>query len=1260
MRNVFRRHRATLLAACLLAGCSGTSDTAAPPTSPPPITPAPVAPGIVNIASSGLPAGAAADVQLVGPLPGASFSRSASAGTSWSDVPAGRYLATVRPVRTPLGRWVGAPDSFELAVPPAVPVSLAAVYRPAPSMLVLTVTGLPGTAAAAVTVTAPGGTPTAAPQGSTFAATQRTDVPTEAERWLVAAAPVLAEGARFAPARVTFDSTVSFGDTARVVIGYTVATGSLAVAVTGLPAGVAAAVRVLGPGSDSTLRALTATTTLVGLEPGRYRVVSAPVVQQGITFRPTADTLAVDVVASLTAAPAPVPYAAQVGRLTLQVTGVPEGAAAAIRVVGNGVDRSVAGHATVDSLPAGSYTITATSILAGGDRWAPTPATQPLAIATGGTSTATVSYMLASGALAVTFAGLPAGLAGDVRVTGPGSFARTVTASETLRGLEPGRYTLTPRAVRSATGAFGVPLGSVSVDVVAGATPATATMNWVLVPTVVDVPVSGLPTGTAAAIQLIDPSGEAYSATSTRRILPAMPGRWRQTASIVTTGSAIFTPTPVSRDTTVMAGDTLVLGVTYTRITGSLAVAVLGLPTGTNANVTVSGPNGFTRALTATTTLGLLPPGVYTVTAAPVSWGAASYTPTPATQSVTVTASAVAAGATVSYTLPGGSIAIAASGLPAGSTPVFILSGPGGTRTQNGAGTVSGLAPGSWTVSAATVSSAGTTFTPTPASSTVSVASNGTATVSFAYSTPSAGTNYTISAVYLTQAIQKLDNSVALVANRNALLRVFVTATAANSARPDVRVRLYDGATLASTTTLAAPESAVRTAIAEGVLTSTWNLPVPATSVRPGLRVLVDLDPAQTVPDVNRSDNVWPANGAPQLITVTPVPPFTVRFVPVVTGNDTGRVTAANRESFLVTTRRLFPVQEVVSDVRAPFTSSADTLQSNDANGRWLTVLSEINALRTTDGSPGTMYYYGVVRVRYSSGVAGYGYVPGRAAIGWDYLPSGDNVAAHEWGHNFSRSHAPCGTTGDLNYPYAGGVIGGFGWNPGTNAIVPNTATDIMSYCSNNWISDYNWTAVMNYRSTAGFGAPAQAAVKGEGLLVWGRVIDGRIELEPAFRVQAPITPTARNASHQVELLDDGGAVLGSLPLESSVVDHVEPGHEQRHFAVVLPWSATLEERLAAVRVRDTRVPLRAALQRAGVPRAAAAVSGGDPGATLDRTARRVRVRWDNASYRMAMVRDAATGELMGFVRRNGGEVATGGRATEVVFSDGVRSVVRR
>jgi hypothetical protein len=288
--------------------------------------------------------------------------------------------------------------------------------------------------------------------------------------------------------------------------------------------------------------------------------------------------------------------------------------------------------------------------------------------------------------------------------------------------------------------------------------------------------------------------------------------------------------------------------------------------------------------------------------------------------------------------------------------------------------------------------------------------------------------------------------------------------------------------------------------------------------------------------------------------------------------------------------------------------------------------------------------------------------------VGWDYLPSGDGVAAHEWGHNFSRNHAPCGTSGDANYPYAGGVIGGFGWNPGTNTIVPSNATDIMGYCSNNWISDYTWTAVMNHRGSAGFTAPAQGAVKGDGLLVWGRVVNGDIQLEPAFRVTAPVTPAPRSATHRVELVGEDGTALAQLPLEASSVDHAAAGRPERQFAVVLPWSATLEARLAEIRVRDVRVPTRTAVQRtaastaatAGARMAGARAEADDPAAILDRSARTVRVRWQNDRYRMAMVRDASSGELLGFVRRQGAAVATGGRNVEVVLSDGVRSVVRR
>ena len=63
---------------------------------------------------------------------------------------------------------------------------------------------------------------------------------------------------------------------------------------------------------------------------------------------------------------------------------------------------------------------------------------------------------------------------------------------------------------------------------------------------------------------------------------------------------------------------------------------------------------------------------------------------------------------------------------------------------------------------------------------------------------------------------------------------------------------------------------------------------------------------------------------------------------------------------------------------------------------------------------------------------------------------------------------------------------------------------------------------------------------------------------------------------------------------------------------------------------------------------------------TVDRTTDgRARVTWNSSAYPMAMVRDASTGALMGFVRRSGDAVVTGGRAIDVIFSDGVRSVRR-
>ena len=52
-----------------------------------------------------------------------------------------------------------------------------------------------------------------------------------------------------------------------------------------------------------------------------------------------------------------------------------------------------------------------------------------------------------TGSLSITIAGLPAGVAAAVSVTGPGGFAKTVTASDVLEGLTIGRYTISASAV---------------------------------------------------------------------------------------------------------------------------------------------------------------------------------------------------------------------------------------------------------------------------------------------------------------------------------------------------------------------------------------------------------------------------------------------------------------------------------------------------------------------------------------------------------------------------------------------------------------------------------------------------------------------------------------------------------------------------------------------------------------------------------------------------------------------------------------------
>lgn len=1357
MRHVVGRSARTLSALLLSAGLLTACTATEAPTNPSgggnggsvPVQPSPTTNGALALTVSGLPFGVTADITISGP---AGFNRALTGSNTLAELTPGRYTVAANTVRVASGANAGvyapsaATQSIDVGGGP--PTSVNVSYAPLAAVVDVAVTGLPQGVASLVTLTPPTGADITVTTSSKIS-------PALTGHWLMTAKPVPDAGFTYTPSPASGEGNTVAGDTLRFPVTYTLSTGALAVAVTGLPASSSAPVVVTGPAGFT--RTLAGTATITDLAPGSYTVTAPSITVAGISYSPSAPTQQVTVTASLVAAPAVIAYSAQVGSIAITSSGLPSGAQASYSITGNSFTRTITGDATIDSLVPGNYTVSASSVTANGFAYAPSASSVVVVVTARSTATARFTFGVTTGVLQVNATGLPGGSSADISITGPAGFARNVTGTTTFSGLTPGRYTITARDVRVSSGSYVATPASQGVDIVAGGAIISANVSYAPLPAVVEVNVSGLSIGNAA-ITLTSPSGQDVAVTGTTRISPAAAGRWQLVAATVNNGGYNYVPTPTTAENTVALGDTIRFPVQYSLTTGAIAVAVSGLPQGASGVVSVVGPNNYKSTANTTTTLVGLAPGTYTITASTVTVGGLPYVPTPATQTVTVSASVVATPAQIDYAVPGGRIGFNLTGMPAGVVPTFTLTGANGTSTISGtqvltvpagnytmtANTVSGsgvtytptpatrslvvninsttfaaftyassggastgrlafnvsglpantnpsfslvgvngtttiigtatvdpVVAGSYTLTANNLTSGGTTYVPAPASLPITITTGATTTATIAYApgTSGGGFNVAVENVYLTQATQRLDGGVTLVANRDALLRVFVTASTTNTSRPDVRVRIYDGATQLQTITITAPEQSVRTASAEGVLTSTWNTLIPAVNVRPAMRVLVDVDPNASLTESDRGDNTWPRTGTPKAISVAAVPAFNVRFVPVTVAGLTGNVSEANKESFLTSTRRYMPIKDVVSDVRAPFTSSAPVLQSTDGNSAWLQVLSELNALRSTDGAASTMHYYGVVKVNYTSGVAGYGYVPGRAAVGWDYLPSGDAVAVHEWGHNFSRPHTPCAVAGDDNYPYAGGAIGMYGWNSATNTLVAPTATDVMGYCNNQWISDWTWSKVLEYRQTSGVQTTAMRASSSgndEGLLVWGRVVDGRVILEPSFRVKAPSTPILTRGSHRVELLDANGGSLLDMPINADRVDH-ETAHDERQFAVVVRWTPALEQALARVRVSDVRMPLAAATQASVSANAGTTVAPSttlnlpDPAASVSAVdGSHARVRWNVQAYPMAMVRDATTGAVMGFVRNSGDAVTTNGRAVEVVYSDGVRSVVRR
>ena len=246
--------------------------------------------------------------------------------------------------------------------------------------------------------------------------------------------------------------------------------------------------------------------------------------------------------------------------------------------------------------------------------------------------------------------------------------------------------------------------------------------------------VDGLPPGGQGAVTVTGPNGFTQAVISADTLDGLAHGTYTVAAADVTTSGARFRPDPASQTVDVPSnGLATARPIGYRLASARLTVTVLGLPQGTAGAVVLTGPNAFSRTLTASTTLDLLEPGVYVLGANDVQAGGRIYRASPGAQNLVLAPSGTPATASVWYGAGGGALQIDVTGLPADAAPAITVTGPGGfSQTVASSTTLQYLDAGTYVVSAGVTGVELTTYRPSAASQPI-VVGDGISVASVAY-----------------------------------------------------------------------------------------------------------------------------------------------------------------------------------------------------------------------------------------------------------------------------------------------------------------------------------------------------------------------------------------------------------------------------------------------------------------------------------------------------------------------------------------------
>ena len=432
----------------------------------------------------------------------------------------------------------------------------------------------------------------------------------------------------------------------------------------------------------------------------------------------------------------------------------------------------------------------------------------------------------------------------------------------------------------------------------------------------------------------------------------------------------------------------------------------------------------------------------------------------------------------------------------------------------------------------------------------------------------------------ITQAVQDLDNSVVLVEGKRTYARFHVRSLIDGDQGPvTARLQAFRGMDNLGTISPNNPGGTitVRDYPDRENLGHTFYFDLPFSWLHGSVTFVAQIDPDGAWHESDTSNN---ARAAPVTFEQTPEMNLVLYDACYTSGGTTYHVRDTDREKLASWLRRAYPIHRLNVQWRTLTPCFDQPPEAAEVNARlkleWIFNVSwgsddeytryygmvDDGFWRTTDGC--WMRGEGAIGGIFSSGPAG---EPDRCAT-WDTDGSyADWYGGHELGHNYNQGHTlgtqpppptcpSCGCEGGGITYYPNGDISPtrnpiaanalFGFDVETLAIYAPSWKDLMTYCDNQWVSDYTYEGIRDRMvqesesSTRG----THLLQAGERLAVLGRIdtATGQVELDELYRVPDALDLLERvPGEYSIRLLGAGDSLLADYPFTPKS-SHVDPG----------------------------------------------------------------------------------------------------------------------